>query len=409
MSEALCRDCGLCGEAEPGTRCPACGGPRLVVHDELFSLAIAHLDCDAFYAAVEKRDDPSLIDKPVIIGGGRRGVVSTACYVARLYGIHSAMPMFQALERCPDAVVLSPDMHKYQAVSREIRALMRETTTRLQLLSIDEAFLDLGGGDGLAPPAARLAALATRIERETGISVSVGLSENKFLAKLCSDLDKPRGFSVLGRGEARAFLGPLPVRRIWGVGPALARRLQRDGINRISQLQDRDAAELVRRYGSIGHRLARFAVGEDSRPVEPRGGAKSVSAETTFEHDASDPAEMATVLERLSARVAERLSRNGLAGRTVVLKLKTADFKLRTRSATLAAPTRRAAVIARTGAALLAREADGTRFRLIGIGVANLADPDQADPPDMLEDAAQQRGGGSSSRRARTARMAKSP
>ena len=182
MSEALCRDCAFRGDGSPGARCPACGGPRLVVHDELFSLAIAHLDCDAFYAAVEKRDNPELVDKPVIIGGGRRGVVATACYVARLYGIHSAMPMFQALERCPDAVVLRPDMRKYQAVSREIRALMRETTTRLQSLSIDEAFLDLGGDDGLAPPAARLATLATRIERETGISVSVGLSDNKFLA-----------------------------------------------------------------------------------------------------------------------------------------------------------------------------------------------------------------------------------
>jgi DNA polymerase-4 len=310
-------------------------------------------------------------------------VVSTACYVARLYGIHSAMPMFQALQRCPDAVVLRPDMRKYQTVSREIRALMAEATPRLQPISIDEAFLDLSEAEG--PAAARLAELANRIEQDVGITVSIGLSHNKFLAKLASDLDKPRGFSVLGRDDARAFLAALPVRRIWGVGPALARRLQRDGINRISQLQERDEADLVRRYGSIGHRLARFAIGQDNRPVEPRGEAKSLSAETTFESNVATLDELSPVLERLSARVAERLERAQRAGQTVVLKLKTADFKLRTRSATLAAPTRRAEVIAEAGQTLLAREIDGTRFRLLGIGVANLADADEADPPDMLE------------------------
>jgi DNA polymerase-4 len=383
VSAWLCRDCGERGQDGGGERCAACASPRLVRHPELFSLTIAHLDCDAFYAAVEKRDDPALMDQPVIIGGGRRGVVSTACYVARLYGIHSAMPMFQALQRCPDAVVLRPDMRKYQTVSREIRALMAEATPRLQPISIDEAFLDLSEAEG--PAAARLAELANRIEQDVGITVSIGLSHNKFLAKLASDLDKPRGFSVLGRDDARAFLAALPVRRIWGVGPALARRLQRDGINRISQLQERDEADLVRRYGSIGHRLARFAIGQDNRPVEPRGEAKSLSAETTFESNVATLDELSPVLERLSARVAERLERAQRAGQTVVLKLKTADFKLRTRSATLAAPTRRAEVIAEAGQTLLAREIDGTRFRLLGIGVANLADADEADPPDMLE------------------------
>jgi DNA polymerase IV len=383
LSAWLCRDCGERGQDGGGERCAACASPRLVRHPELFSLTIAHLDCDAFYAAVEKRDDPTLMDKPVIIGGGRRGVVSTACYVARLYGIHSAMPMFQALQRCPDAVVLRPDMGKYQTVSREIRTLMAEVTPHLQPISIDEAFLDLSETEG--PAAVRLDELANRIEHEVGITVSIGLSHNKFLAKLASDLDKPRGFSVLGRDDARAFLAPLPVRRIWGVGPALARRLQRDGINRISQLQDRDETELVRRYGSIGHRLAQFAVGQDNRPVEPRGEAKSLSAETTFESNVATLDELAPVLERLSIRVAERLERAERAGQTVVLKLKTADFKLRTRSATLATPTRRATVIADAGQTLLAREIDGTRFRLLGIGVANLADAGDADPPDMLE------------------------
>jgi DNA polymerase-4 len=383
VSAWLCRDCGERGQNSVNDRCGICASPRLVRHAELFSLSIAHLDCDAFYAAVEKHDDPSLTDKPVIIGGGRRGVVSTACYVARLYGIHSAMPMFQALQRCPDAIVLRPDMPKYQAASRKIRALMADTTPRLQPLSIDEAFLDLSGAE--RPAAARLAELAGRIEREVGITVSIGLSHNKFLAKLASDLDKPRGFSVLGRDDARAFLADLPVRRIWGVGPALAQRLQRDGINRISQLQNRDEAELMRRYGSIGHRLARFAVGEDSRPVEPRGEAKSLSAETTFARDLATLEELDPILQRLSTRVAERLAQAQRSGKTIVLNLKTSDLSLRTRSVTLAAPTRRAHVIGNAGRTPLTREIDFTRFRLLGIGVTNLADAEDADPPDMLE------------------------
>jgi DNA polymerase-4 len=291
--------------------------------------------------------------------------------------------MFQALQRCPDAIVLRPDMPKYQAASRKIRALMADTTPRLQPLSIDEAFLDLSGAE--RPAAARLAELAGRIGREVGITVSIGLSHNKFLAKLASDLDKPRGFSVLGRDDARAFLADLPVRRIWGVGPALAQRLQRDGINRISQLQNRDEAELMRRYGSIGHRLARFAVGEDSRPVEPRGEAKSLSAETTFARDLATLEELDPILQRLSTRVAERLAQAQRSGKTIVLKLKTSDFSLRTRSVTLAAPTRRADVIGNAGRTLLTREIDFTRFRLLGIGVTNLADAEDADPPDMLE------------------------
>jgi DNA polymerase-4 len=387
----LCRDCGVRLAPATEARCPACGSPRLLRHRELFDLAIAHIDCDAFFAAVEKRDDPALLDKPVIVGGGRRGVVSTACYIARLYGVGSAMPMFRALERCPDAVVLRPDMRKYQEVGQAVRALMAETTPRLQPLSIDEAFLDFSHGPEAPSPAERLVGLARRIEDEIGITVSIGLSYNKFLAKLASDLDKPRGFSVVGRAEARDFLAPLAVRRIWGVGPALAQRLQRDGISRIGQLQDRDEAELVRRYGSIGRRLARFAVGEDERRVEPGGAAKSVSVETTLESDLAEAAGLEEVLRGLCERLAERLRRRALAGQTVVLKLKTGDFRLRTRSATLAAPTGRAEVLFRAARSLLAREADGTRFRLIGIGLSKLAGAADADPPDMLDAAAARR------------------
>jgi DNA polymerase-4 len=297
------------------------------------------------------------------------------------------MPMFKALEACPDAVVLRPDMRKYQAVGREVRELMRGLTPHVQPVSIDEAYLDLSEPpDEIAiSPAERLMGLAQRIETDIGITVSIGLSYNKFLAKLGSDLDKPRGFSVVGRAEARAFLAPLPVRKIWGVGPAFARRLQRDGINRIGQLQDRAADELTRRYGNMGRQLAHFARGQDDRKVEPRGGSKSISSETTLETNRSELKDLAPILDRLSDRVAERLERHAMSGQTVVLKLKAADFSLKTRSVTLPSATQRASVICRAGRALLAREIDGTRYRLIGIGVSKLSDAADADPPDMLD------------------------
>ncbi len=382
---ALCRDCGARGGDRE--RCSVCGSPRTIAHRELHSLSIAHIDCDAFYAAVEKRDRPELLDRPVIVGGGRRGVVSTACYIARLYGVRSAMPMFKALAACPDAVVLAPDMARYRAVGAEVRALMQKTCDRVQPVSIDEAYLDFANADARGTAAERLVALARDVERSLGISVSIGLSHNKLLAKLASDLDKPRGFSIVGRAETREFLAPLPVRKLQGVGPALARRLGRDGINTVEQLQRLPAADLERRYGRMGGQLARYAAGVDDRKVEARGDAKSVSAETTFEADTAHAATLETVLERLAARVAERLERHGLAGRTVVLKLKSHDFRLRTRSATLASPTRRAEVIVAAGRRLLRREADGTRYRLLGIGVEKLSVFGDADPPDMLESA----------------------
>ena len=389
MTEAprgLCRDCGATVAGEQRERCPACASPRLAIHPELFELTIAHLDCDAFYAAVEKRDDPALQDRPVIIGGGKRGVVSTACYIARLYGVGSAMPMFKALEACPDAVVLRPDMAKYQAVGQQVREAMRAVTPRIQPVSIDEAYLDLSEPEaGGRSAAARLVGLASTIERDIGITVSIGLSYNKFLAKLSSDLDKPRGFSVVGRAEARDFLAPLPVRKIWGVGPALAKRLHRDGINRIGQLQGRDAEELGRRYGSIGRQIAHFAIGEDARTVKPRGKSKSVSVETTFASDIASLEKLDPVLLKLCDRLADRLGRGGHAGQTVVLKLKTSDFALRTRSVPLGTPTGRAEMLYRAAHTLLAREIDGTKFRLIGIGVSKLDDASQGDLPDTLD------------------------
>jgi DNA polymerase IV len=383
----LCRDCTeLAGEAPAGERCRACGSPRLVSHAELATLALAHIDCDAFYASVEKRDRPQLRDRPVVVGGGARGVVLASCYVARLSGIRSAMPMFKALKACPDAVVIPPDMAKYRLVGRQVRDLMLATTPLVQPLSIDEAFLDLSGTERLhgGPPARTLARLARRVERELGVTVSIGLSYNKFLAKVASDLDKPRGFAVLGRGEALDFLGPKSVGLIWGVGAALQQKLARDGITTIAELRHRGEHELTARYGAIGRRLARFARGEDDRVVDPEAPMKSISVETTFARDIADYDALAGQLHTLCDSLARRLERAGRAAAGVTLKLKTADFRLLSRSRGLVDPTQRADTLYRTALPLLRGEADGTAFRLIGVGADRLAEPNQADPPDLF-------------------------
>ena len=391
-TNGFCRDC-LSGFAGEPARCPVCGSPRLLRHPELDRLAIAHLDCDAFYAAIEKRDDPSLAEKPVIVGGGKRGVVATACYIARISGVRSAMPMFQALRLCPGAVVIPPDMEKYAAAGREVRRLMLELTPLVEPVSIDEAFMDLSGTERLhqASPALSLLRLAGRIETELGITVSIGLSFNKFLAKIASDLQKPRGFSVIGRAEALAFLADKPVSLIYGVGKATQAQLAADGIRSIATLQRMSESELGRRYGAMGLRLYRLARAEDTRAVEPRGEAKSVSAETTFEKDVADLAALRATLRRLSEKVSRRLKKAGIAGRTLTLKLKTADFRTRTRSRQLGAPTLLADRIFREGTELLAREADGTEFRLIGIGLSDFADPLLADPADLVDASAGRR------------------
>lgn len=386
----LCRAClAVPGPLATDARCPRCGSRRLIDHPELDTLGIAHIDCDAFYANIEKRDRPELRDKPVIVGGGRRGVVSAACYVARIYGVRSAMPMFKALEACPDAIVIPPDMAKYRAAGQRIREMMRELTPLVEPLSIDEAFLDLSGTEALhgGPPARTLAALAQRIESELALTASIGLSYNKFLAKIASDLDKPRGFAVIGRAEAQDFLAARPVSIIWGVGKALERRLARDGIHRIGDLRRFDEAGLLARYGAVGRRLYRFARGEDDRRVDPDAPTKSISAETTFEQDLSALDPLLAQLWPLCETVARRLKRAGLAGRGVTLKLKTADFKLLTRSRRLGDPSCLAEVLYRNAAALLEQEADGRRFRLIGVGAHDLVDGTLADPPDLLDPA----------------------
>jgi DNA polymerase-4 len=382
---ALCRDC--CIPFRSGTDCPRCGSARVVEHAELLDLCIAHIDCDAFYASVEKRDHPELADKPVIVGHpGGRGVVTTACYVARKYGPRSAMPMFKALELCPHAVVIPPDMAKYRRVSAAIRELFAKATPLVEPLSLDEAYLDLSPGVRLVdrPPAVLLARLQRAIERRLGITVSAGLSYNKFLAKMASDRNKPRGFSVIGRAEARTLLAPMPVGALFGVGAATARRMEEAGITTIGQLQGMAEAELVTRFGKFGRALFLMARGEDSRRITPDRPTKSVSNETTFARDIRDPAQLAATLAPLAEKVAGRLERAGLAGRTVVLKLKTADFKVLTRNHRLPAATNRAGQLLRVSGAMLEREADGRAFRLIGIGVADLCAAAEADPPDLF-------------------------
>lgn len=383
----FCRDCFAPAPPEAARRCGTCGSPRLLRHRELAMLTMAHLDCDAFYAAVEKRDKPELRDRPVLVGGGKRGVVSTACYIARTYGVGSAMPMFKALKACPDAVVVRPDMAKYQAVSREVRRLMEEVTPLVQPLSLDEAFLDLTGTERLhhASAAETLARLTKRIETEIGITASVGLSHNKFLAKLASDFDKPRGFSVIGREETLSVLAALPVSKIWGVGRSLEAKLAQEGVTRISQLQKMDEADLMRRYGVMGRRLARLARGEDERPVEAHMETKSISSEVTFDEDIADPAALRDILWRQCERVSARAKASALAGRTVTLKLKTDRFRTVTRSRTLPGATQLAARIFDCGRELLEKEADGRKFRLLGIGISGLTDAAAADGGDLLE------------------------
>jgi DNA polymerase-4 len=383
---SFCRDC-LADAPEQAARCPACGSPRLARHAELDRLTIAHVDCDAFYATIEKRDDPSLTDKPVIVGGGKRGVVAAACYIARTYGIRSAMPMFEALRRCPHAVVIKPTMAKYAHVGREVRRAMFTLTPLVEPLSIDEAFLDLTGTERLHGLSAAkvLARFARQVECEFGITVSIGLSANKFLAKIASDLDKPRGFAVLGQAEAATFLAPKPVGFIYGVGAASVARLAADGYRLVADLQRADERDLMRRYGEEGARLWRLARGVDERSVDPERETKSISAETTFERDIGEFRPLEHHLWNLTERVSARLKANALAGSTVTLKLKSADFKLRTRAQALGAPTQLAARIFAAGRELLRREVGPTRFRLIGIGVSNLEDAEGSDLADLLD------------------------
>lgn len=389
---ALCRDC--LTRTAPARRCPHCGSPRVTAHPELFSLTIAHMDCDAFYASVEKRDNPELAAKPVIIGGGKRGVVSTACYIARIRGVRSAMPMFQALKLCPEAVVVKPRMDVYVGVSREIRKLMNELTPDIEPLSLDEAFMDLSGTEKLhgAPPAVMLARLVKRMKDELGVTGSIGLSHNKFLAKVASDLDKPRGFSVIGEAETAAFLKDKPVRLIWGIGPAAQASLETAGIRTFTDLLRWDRAELHTRFGTMGDRLWHLARGQDRRRVSAHAPVKSISKETTFFEDTASLEVLDGHLWRLAEQVADRAKAREKAGRVVTLKLKRANHSALTRRLTLHAPTQMADRIYRTARGLLDQVGDQGPYRLLGCGISDLVPESQAEESgDLLDPRAGQR------------------
>jgi DNA polymerase-4 len=352
----------------------------MVAHDELDALSIAHMDCDAFYASVEKRDRPELRDKPVVVGGGKRGVVSAACYIARQYGLRSAMPMFKALKACPHVTVIKPDFAKYKAESKRILGKLSTLSPLVQPLSLDEAWIDLSGTERLngGPPAFQLVRAQREIEQETGLTVSIGLAPNKFLAKIASDFDKPRGFSVIGAAEAKDFLASKPVTILPGVGPAFAKSLASDGFATVGDLARADAKDLVKRYGEYGLRLADLAAARDARAVDPDSERKGMSAETTFNEDLRALGDLEDALWPLCDKLASHARRAGVSGRVVVLKLRTTDFKIHTRRRTLAVPTRTAKTLFQQGRELLRREADGRAFRLIGIGMADLIEGEGA-------------------------------
>ena len=384
--KSLCRDCGWTGEAK-APRCPSCASPRTVFHEELGTLSIAHMDCDAFYASVEKRDDPSLRDLPVIIGGGKRGVVTTACYIARMSGAKSAMPMFKALKLCPDAVVIKPNFAKYKEESRRIHEKLDKLTPLIQPLSLDEAWIDLTGTERLhgATPAQMLARLQAEIERDIGLTVSVGLAPNKFLAKIASELDKPRGFSAIGAAEAQAFLADKPVNILPGVGPATVASLAEIGLRTVGDIAAADLKLLANRLGSGGIRLHRLAHGQDSRIVDPDQARKTISAETTFNDDLHKREDLEDELWPLCEKVAKQARKEGVAGRVATLKLRTPDFKIHTRRRTLAVPTQTARTLFQVARELLAAEPRGLAYRLIGAGLTEFVDADTAGA-DMFAD-----------------------
>lgn len=386
-ANSLCRDCGRLDwiDLPAGKACTQCGSPRVIAHPELAMLAIAHVDCDAFYASVEKRDHPALADEPVIVGGGVRGVVLTCCYIARRFGVRSAMPMGRALQLCPGASVIRPDMEKYRQESRRIRELMLTLTPRVENVSIDEAYLDLAQTTADEPPARALARLALLVEKRVGVTISIGLAPNKMLAKIASDLGKPRGFCVIGEGDALAVLGPMKVSALPGVGPVMAKKLEALGLTSIAELRHAKRDELVHRFGRWGDRLLRHAQGEDPRRVgSGRGRAVTVGAERTFARDLKSYDAIAAELAKLCTRVAERLARADLAAGALTLKLRRYDRQTSTHACRLHDPTMRAETILAAVSPVLRRALDGTAFRLVGVTAHDLVAGTRADPPDLF-------------------------
>lgn len=379
----MVRRCLGCGEEVPPGVAAHCAGHRVIAHDELDSLTIAHVDCDSFFASVEKRDHPELRHQPVVVGGRERGVVAAACYIARTYGIRSAMPSFEARRLCPHAVFVKPRFEAYREASQRVRSLVGELTPLVEAVSIDEAYLDLSGTERLhrCPPAVSLVRLQRRIEDEVGVTVSVGLSHNKSLAKMASELDKPRGFAVIGRTETLRFLAERAVTDIQGVGRAFGDRLRRDGFATIGDLQKASLRDLAVRYGEAGLRLHGRARGEDRRPVKPERETKSISGETTFSEDLRDRQALEDQLYSMCRKVSARAREKGLAGLVVTLKLKTSRFRTLTRRRSLGIATNLTDVLFDVGCMLLREELSApsrSAYRLIGIGLSDLVTAEQA-------------------------------
>jgi DNA polymerase-4 len=338
--------------------------------------AILHLDLDAFFVAVEQLDNPALAGKAVIVGGRpqARGVVSSASYEARAYGVRSAMPTAQALRLCPEAVLLPGHHDRYHEMSRRVMSLLREYTPLLEQVSVDEAFLDVTGTEAhYGPPAALAVALQARLQIELGLSASLGVAANKLVAKIASDYHKPHGITVVPPGEEAAFLAPLPVRRLWGVGEVTARTLARLGLETIGDLAGVAPERLCQMFGVHGEHLARAARGQDDSPVVTEHAVKSLSREETFARDTRDVALLGRELLRMSDEVAERLRRHGLLARTVTLKLRYADFVTLSRQVTLPMPTDSGPEIRIAARALLDAAWDRRQaIRLLGVGTAGL-------------------------------------
>jgi DNA polymerase IV len=349
-------------------------------------LSIAHIDCDAFYASIHKRDDKSLLNQPIIIGGGKRGVVSTACYIARSFGVRSAMPMFQASKLCPQAIIIKPNMALYSQVGKQVKNLMYEFTPIVHSVSIDEAYLDLSGTQRLhnALPCQSLAKLAIRIEKEIGISVSIGLSENRFLAKTASDMDKPRGFYALAKSDVKEVLWPKKIGFLHGIGPATVKKLEKYGLYTIEQLAKCDERQLFKEIGPNINRLKHLANGDDDRGFETETKRKSISTETTFFDDISDTDQLIEILKSLAKRIGYEARQKKVAGRTINLKLKTTKFQSITRQISLNEPTQTAKIMFEAIKPLLLNEINRAPFRLIGIGLSELEDEANADKGDLI-------------------------
>ena len=366
--------------------CDKCYSVNIISNDEIEDLNIAHVDCDAFYASIEKRDNPNYKNNPLIIGGGKRGVVATACYIARTKGVKSAMPMYKALKLCPEAIIIKPNIQKYKKASDKINKLMKEMTPLVEPLSLDEAFLDLSGTTRLHKkiPAVLLAELSKKIIEEVGISVSIGLSYNKFLAKICSDIDKPRGFSIINKEEAPNYLQDKPVELLWGVGKTLKHKLNNDGIKTIGQIKEMKLNEVISKYGAIGSHIFKLSNAEDNRVIKPFRKVKSISHETTFDKDTNDEVFLKKILWDLCEKVSNRSKNKGLGGNTINIKIKTKDFKLISRSITIDEPTQIAEIIFQAAKLLLLREINTNKFRLLGVGLSNLKEAEICDLYDLI-------------------------